>query len=270
MDQIVTQGALPPSKVVSGYPPELEAIVMTLLERDPNARYATGEELLYDLDAFIAKHGLWLSPRALGKYMRTVFAEQIKAWEEAEQEGESFATHVAKTHVRRSHTASDEMVALQVGQRVSASQLAMEPLCEVKPLPLAEVTPLPEARLIALPDAGAEPVHARASKRIALACASALVVGAGALSGFFALTGLERLDVVPPQIEVETLEEPRAVEASAPMSYAEATTPSNKVDDKRTKHRMRKRGAKQVIVKQGEREPAPTRWDPNSPFLLPR
>jgi serine/threonine-protein kinase len=75
MDQIVYKGAPPPSEIVAGYPPELEAIVMKLLERGASMRYATGEDLLHELDDFIGKHGLWLSPRAIGKYMRTLFAD---------------------------------------------------------------------------------------------------------------------------------------------------------------------------------------------------
>jgi serine/threonine protein kinase len=95
MDQIVYQGAPRPSSLVRGYPPELEAIVMRLLEREPKARYTTADELGDDLDAFIQRNGLWLSPKQLGKYLRTVFADRIAAWQEAEKHGVSFTEHVA-------------------------------------------------------------------------------------------------------------------------------------------------------------------------------
>jgi serine/threonine protein kinase len=97
MDQIVYQGAPRPSSLVPGYPPELEAIVMRLLERDPKARYTTADELGDDLDAFIQRHGLWMSPKQLGKHMRTVFADRIAAWHEAEKHGVSFTEHVAES-----------------------------------------------------------------------------------------------------------------------------------------------------------------------------
>jgi serine/threonine protein kinase len=97
MDQIVYQGAPKPSSIVHGYPGELEAIVMKLLERDPKARYTTGDELVDELDTFIQKYGLWLSPKQLGKYMRTVFSDRIKAWEEAEKQGVPFTQHVAES-----------------------------------------------------------------------------------------------------------------------------------------------------------------------------
>ncbi|HEY5944253.1 MAG TPA: serine/threonine-protein kinase [Kofleriaceae bacterium] len=158
MDQIVHKGATKPSELVEGYPPELEAIVMKLLERAPTMRYPTGEDLLHDLDEFIAKHGLWLSPRAIGKYMRTTFAEKIQAWEQAEQEGVPFAQHVAHTITSQSQrselltppssidgvgprTTSEEMAAIQapIGKRMSSKMPAMQPLTPLSPaqLPVA-------------------------------------------------------------------------------------------------------------------------------------
>jgi serine/threonine protein kinase len=171
MDQIVYQGAKPPSEVVSGYPPELEAIVMKLLARGPSMRYATGEELLRDLDELIAKHGLWMSARAIGKYMRTLFADKIAAWEQAEQEGVPFAQHVVQSITSQSQrselltpptdfpgvgprttsqqmaavqapighrTASQQMAAVQapIGRRTSKPMPAMQPLIPVTTLPL--------------------------------------------------------------------------------------------------------------------------------------
>jgi serine/threonine protein kinase len=143
MDQIVYQGAKPPSEVVSGYPPELEAIVMKLLARGPSMRYATGEDLLHDLDEFIAKHGLWLSARAIGKYMRTLFADKIAAWEQAEQEGVPFAQYVAHSITSQSQrselltppsqfpgvgprTTSEQMAAVQapIGHRSTSEEIA--------------------------------------------------------------------------------------------------------------------------------------------------
>ena len=110
MDQIVYHGAQPPSQVVQGYPPALEAIVMKLLERGPSQRYATGEDMLHELDEFIAAHGLWLSSRAIGKYMRTVFHDKIEAWEQAQQEGVPFTQHVVQRGTLRIGLAHVERV----------------------------------------------------------------------------------------------------------------------------------------------------------------
>lgn len=95
MDQIVYQTAPRPSSLLGDYPPELEAIVMKLLERDPKARYTTAGELVDDLEAFMQGSRLWLSPKQLGRYMRTTFAETIDAWEAAEKQGVPFVQHVA-------------------------------------------------------------------------------------------------------------------------------------------------------------------------------
>jgi serine/threonine protein kinase len=97
MDQIVYGGAPTPSSLMPGYPPELEAIVMKCLEREAKARYTTCDELVEDLEAFTQQFGLWISPKQLGKYMRTVFADKIQAWEDAEKAGVPFIDHVAES-----------------------------------------------------------------------------------------------------------------------------------------------------------------------------
>jgi serine/threonine protein kinase len=107
LEKIVHYGAKPPAQVVNGYPPELEAIAMKLLARDPDQRYATGEEALHELEQVIAQFQLWVSPKAVGKYMRALFAAQIDAWRDAEQKGVAFEDHVAQTVSQ--HRGSDLM-----------------------------------------------------------------------------------------------------------------------------------------------------------------
>ncbi|HTL34289.1 MAG TPA: serine/threonine-protein kinase [Kofleriaceae bacterium] len=97
MDQIVYQGAPTPSSIRQGYPAELEAIVMKLLDPNPAMRYPTAEDLLHDIDEYVGKQGLWQSPRAIGKFMRSLFAEKIAAWEQAEQDGVPFEQHVVQS-----------------------------------------------------------------------------------------------------------------------------------------------------------------------------
>src|SRR5262249_29295819 len=52
LNQIVNRDAEPPSKVVKGYPPALEAIVMRALAREPDKRYATALDLQHALEDF--------------------------------------------------------------------------------------------------------------------------------------------------------------------------------------------------------------------------
>jgi serine/threonine-protein kinase len=47
----------PPSELAPGYPAELERIVTRALQRDPDQRFATAEELRGELEAWIARSG---------------------------------------------------------------------------------------------------------------------------------------------------------------------------------------------------------------------
>lgn len=64
----------PPSKVTANFPAQLERIIMKLLERDPNQRYASGEAVAADLDAFRAQQP-WTSSgqRHLASVVNTLF-----------------------------------------------------------------------------------------------------------------------------------------------------------------------------------------------------
>ncbi len=209
MDQIVYKGAQPPSEAVPGYPPELEAIVMKLLERSPTLRYPSGEDLLHDVDEFVGKHGLWMSPRAIGKYMRTLFAEQIAAWEAAEQQGVPFATHVAHTITSQSQRSelltppsefpglparslSQEMLAVprttseelgaaaprRTSHEMPAAHLGLEQLAFG---PSRTMTSDPDSQ----PSISVQPaLRPRSSRTILLAFAGALVLGVGGVIGF--------------------------------------------------------------------------------------
>jgi serine/threonine protein kinase len=265
MDQIVYQGAKPPSELVPGYPPELEMIVMKLLARGPSSRYATGEELLKDLDDFIGKHGLWLSPRAIGKYMRTLFADKIAAWEQAEQEGVPFAQHVAHTITSQSQrselltpptdfpgvgprTTSQQMAAVQapIGRRTSKPMPAMQPLETVSP-PARSYAQHAEAfareseeyaRQAEVPIYPA--LKPRSSKTILLAFVGALVLGAGGVLGFMLNKNQQpaaavepqeppkQMDTVvaPPPSSSEPAKEPAKVEPTVPTVPVVDTQPT--------------------------------------------
>ncbi|HWO25499.1 MAG TPA: serine/threonine-protein kinase [Kofleriaceae bacterium] len=97
MEQIVHGSAAPPSAVAPGYPADLEAIVMRLLATNLDERYQMAEEVLHDLEELISRHGMWVSSRPLGKYMRLLFADRVNAWESAASEGVSLSEHVAQT-----------------------------------------------------------------------------------------------------------------------------------------------------------------------------
>ena len=68
----------PPSASRPAIPPELDAIVMKALERDPQQRYATASAMADDLNRFLADNGLRMDHIASfvrGLHERTVKAE---------------------------------------------------------------------------------------------------------------------------------------------------------------------------------------------------
>ncbi|MEY3902043.1 MAG: hypothetical protein RL189_1349 [Pseudomonadota bacterium] len=70
----------PPSQVnSSGVPPELDAIVMRLLARDPLQRYQTGREAVRDLSRFLYKHRPDFFIGELSEFMHDVFSEKLEA-----------------------------------------------------------------------------------------------------------------------------------------------------------------------------------------------
>jgi serine/threonine protein kinase len=80
MHRIVTGDIVRPTRLVQGYPPELELIVMTALSVDPAQRYQSAGLLLEAIEAFAASSRILLSTMSLGRFMRDVFGEVPEPW----------------------------------------------------------------------------------------------------------------------------------------------------------------------------------------------
>ena len=80
MHRIVTGDIVRPSRLVQGYPPALEAIVMKALAVDANQRYASAGQLLEAIEAFAASQRMSLSTMSLGRFMRDMFGEVQEPW----------------------------------------------------------------------------------------------------------------------------------------------------------------------------------------------
>jgi serine/threonine protein kinase len=76
MSRIVRGLFARPTEVRPDYPPELEAIVLRALSTDPDARHATAQELLADIEGFAHEHRLRLSGLAVAEFLRDLFGEQ--------------------------------------------------------------------------------------------------------------------------------------------------------------------------------------------------
>jgi eukaryotic-like serine/threonine-protein kinase len=82
MKRIVAGDCVLPSVVVPGYPRELEAIVLTAMASDANARFQTGQEMIEALDAFAVRAKLTGSNTAMGRFMVQLFGSKREPWVE--------------------------------------------------------------------------------------------------------------------------------------------------------------------------------------------
>jgi serine/threonine-protein kinase len=80
MKRIVAGDVILPSVAVAGYPRELEAIILTAMANDPNARFQTAQEMIEALDAFTVRAKLTGSNTAMGRFMTQLFGAKKEPW----------------------------------------------------------------------------------------------------------------------------------------------------------------------------------------------
>ena len=98
LQQIVTRDAEPPSTLVPGYPPALEAIVMRALSRDLGGRFANALDLQNQLEDFAHENRLRVSPLVVARLMSTLFPARLEEWDHARAQGAFFVEqHVVRT-----------------------------------------------------------------------------------------------------------------------------------------------------------------------------
>jgi serine/threonine protein kinase len=84
MSAIVTELPSPPSSRRPDVPPEIDAIAMKLLAKDPAERYQTAADLIEDIEQHAMRTGSMLSPTSLGRYLRELFGQRPEPWIEME------------------------------------------------------------------------------------------------------------------------------------------------------------------------------------------
>ncbi len=180
MDQIVHHAAPPPSQLVRGYPPELEAIVMRLLARRPDERYPSAEALLHDLDPYIGQHRLYVSAKSMSKYMRTLFADRLAGFEDADLDEGTLAQRLLATITAESQNSqlltpiSSFPEPLPASQEMSAVGAVSEPFVRPSAPALVE-----DAPAVATPPPQRRPRR----RRIALALLGVAALGIGGSAG---------------------------------------------------------------------------------------
>jgi serine/threonine-protein kinase len=74
MRKIVEEKVTPPTAINRDYPPTLELIVMRALEKRPEDRYQSAEEMSHDLEEFLEESSLRSGNRRVALYMQELFA----------------------------------------------------------------------------------------------------------------------------------------------------------------------------------------------------
>jgi serine/threonine protein kinase len=107
LQRIVYRDAPRPSLHDPAYPAQLEHIVMRALARDPKQRYQSAEQLQIDLEQFALDHRLAVSAVSMALEMRTLFHDQVAAWNAAERAGQSLGEHLAAASPASPHDSED-------------------------------------------------------------------------------------------------------------------------------------------------------------------
>jgi eukaryotic-like serine/threonine-protein kinase len=79
MKRIVSERVQPPTAIRRDYPAALEMIVMRALEKRPQDRYQTAQEMHDDLEEFLSESGLRSGNRRVAIYMNELFAAHAAA-----------------------------------------------------------------------------------------------------------------------------------------------------------------------------------------------
>ncbi|HEY5936704.1 MAG TPA: serine/threonine-protein kinase [Kofleriaceae bacterium] len=97
MTAIVTETPPLPSSRRRDIPPELDAISMRLLAKDPAARFQSGDELVEALEETAARTGNMISSSALGRFLKEMFGQRPEPWLELDATHEVPAEGVTVT-----------------------------------------------------------------------------------------------------------------------------------------------------------------------------
>ncbi len=91
MRKIVEEKVTPPTAINRDYPPTLELIVMRALEKRPEDRYQSAEEMSHDLEEFLEESGLRSGNRRMSLYMQELFAPDATTSDAGVAASRSFA-----------------------------------------------------------------------------------------------------------------------------------------------------------------------------------
>ncbi len=94
-------------------PPELDRIVHRALEKSPDDRYQTAQELQHDLDELVREERLEQSSIVVGNFMQTLFAHELEALRAAERTGVTANEYLASHSQDLSSPISESELSLE-------------------------------------------------------------------------------------------------------------------------------------------------------------
>jgi serine/threonine-protein kinase len=230
MTKIISQPALPPRARNPSFSPELEQVLMKCLQKDPDKRYQTMEELERAVQAVLAKEGP-AGDSDVAMFIRTLMGDRSQKRRSQLRDSIRLLDERASTPGHDAplvHEGVSELVMTQMRSGVGRDLVPTRP---GTPTAMAEM--LPDSAVVSSPTH--LPVELPAGRRrsgvvVAVAVAALTLVGVlGA--GFIALSRGKQADVTPaPTTQpaaAPTVEEPRAepsVAATAPTTSADSGT----------------------------------------------
>jgi serine/threonine protein kinase len=179
LNQIVNRDAEPPSHIVAGFSPALDAIVMRALARDPDQRYATALEMQKAIEDFAHDSRLRVSPLVLARLMGTLYPTRLEEWDHARAQGAFFVEqHVVRTLIESAKGTEGPQLDDDAPDPAAAPAPATDNDTTIGPPPTMEPTqvrayprprtprPLPGMPLQHVSEVAAAPVHRPSSPAI--------------------------------------------------------------------------------------------------------
>jgi serine/threonine-protein kinase len=157
MNQVIEGTITSPREIDRSYPPQLEAIVMRALARDPADRFPTAAALQSTLEAFAVSHGLHLSTMRVASWMERTMGVRPHPSTELAARAHA-ATHVATqpSHSRRGALVGVGVAALAMAGVAALTALAwpeaqQAPAAAVAPPPVDDTAPPPKPEIVLVP-----------------------------------------------------------------------------------------------------------------------
>jgi serine/threonine protein kinase len=148
LERVARANYAPPSRVVAGYPHELELIIAKALQVDPEARFQEADAMRRELEAFGHRHRLVLGDAAVSEVMEQLFEQRLEPWQSStraqtdlalpieadEDDPATIPVQIVRSGVRRLRAATDFADQMEI-------EVSTAPEEEHKDAPAAKIEP---------------------------------------------------------------------------------------------------------------------------------